>query len=168
MNNKTDEYYRQLVLDSIDFGRENCLNTRWIGYFRRKKNIRITAVIDYFIDCFYDYIHKFTIASSLFIDTDNVLPAESKEIHTIEKKLLDENFIKAIAGNTYFIDDPDIVEKQFYELETHFSLKQSSEDSIRKLSYFSMGDSNTCGQLFFILEELELIISPTRGGYEFF
>jgi hypothetical protein len=156
------------VLDSVNFGRKNYLNAHWIGYCRRKKNIRITAVIDYFIDYFYDYINKFIIVSSLFIDTDNILPAESKKIYTLEKEFLDENFIKAIASNTYFIDDPDIVEKQFYGLETHFSLKQSSEDTIRKLSYLTMGYGNTFGHLFFVLEELELIIYPARGGYEFF
>jgi hypothetical protein len=159
MNNKTDEYYRQLVLDSVDFGRENYLNARWIGCFGQKKNVRITAVINYFIDYFYDYIHKFTIASSLFIDTDH-----SKRILDIEQELCADNYIKTISLGTYVRENLDLC----YNLDMQFSIKQSSENSVRKLSFLRMSNSNTLGQLFFILEDLELIISPTRGGYEFF
>jgi hypothetical protein len=159
MDNKTDEYYRQLVLDSVDFGRENYLNARWIGCFGQKKNVRITAVINYFIDYFYDYIHKFTIASSLFIDTDH-----SKKILDIEQELCADNYIKKISLGTYVRENLDLC----YDLDMQFSIKQSSEDSVRKLSFLRMSNSNTLGQLFFILEEQDLIIYPSHNGYEFF
>ena len=172
---KNEEYYKQLLLTTIatDLERGYGTGENWIGLCERKVKFNekiLVQEIDFFVEYFYGYINKFTIITSLFIDTDNIKVKKSKKILAFEKDLCEQNFIKTINGNTYFSNNQNVFDKQYNELVMDFTVQHSTEDIVRKLSYLKMDDSNTDGHLFFVLEEQNLIIYPhgDNTGYGFF
>jgi hypothetical protein len=171
MDNKTD--YKQLLMNTVNFEAGYGASNNWIGFFERKVNFSnkvVVKAIDIFTDYFSKYLNNLIIATSLYKDADNIKFKKAK-ILNMEKEMYEINCIKIINENSYFSKDQDIFDKQYNKLVLDFTIKQSNENILRKISYLMMENSNICdvqGHCFFILEEHGLIIYPHEDtGYGF-
>jgi hypothetical protein len=170
MNKETAKYYKQLLLNTVNFENGYGLSNNWIGFFECKikfsEKIAVKA-IDLFCNYFSSCINDFITATSLFIDNDNIINKKIK-LSNMAEELSKDNYIKIINGKNYFDEDQAIWEKQYNELVFNFMIKQSNKNIIEKLSYLIIADDNTDGHCFFVSEENDLIIYPHEDtGYGF-
>jgi len=155
-------HYIKLLSDCVDFlGYSH--SRYWIGYFERDKDFDIhiaNEIISFFCENFCTPLTEIVIATSYYIDNDNISINDSF-IQNIENDLSSKGYIKRINGNSYFSEDDNVFDKQLFELDTCFQIYKNFDNNILSdLSLLLMMDSNVQGQCFFILEKDNLIIYP--------
>jgi hypothetical protein len=167
MDNEKNKFYKNLLIENINFKNGYSLSKNWIGYFECNK-IKLNAkhtlkAIKSFTEYFSNYLDKLIILTSLFKDTV-YNKSDDIKIKNPERELFEKNYIKAVSLSA----DQNEWEKQYADIILNFTIKNSNKNVVEKISYLVMEDNHIHGHCFFILEKSDLIIYAHEDkGYGF-
>ena len=138
MDNGRNKFYKNLLIENINFKNEYGLSKNWIGYFECNKiklNKKHTLkAIRSFTEYFSNYLDKFIILTSLFKDTFYNKSNDMKN----KSELFKKNYIKIVSLSS----DQNEWEKQYDNIILDFTMKNSNKNIIEKISYLVMEDNH--------------------------